>query len=127
MTIIVKINQVIPRWTITCKIMAITCFIACDCVCVCRERLFPHFRFWSKESIVLSQSNLREGAQLESEGERVRGNRAGPLLLPQNAEIRVEKYRFTMDKYRNTEATGPDHYFYLKMLKHLIFMYRNRG
>ena len=71
-------------------------------VCV-KRNCFSISSFWSKESIVLLRSNLREGAQLESEGEGVRGKRAGPLLFSTNLRNFVQKFRNAVEKFKNTD------------------------
>ena len=69
-------------------------------VCLCEEKLFLHFLFLVKRIHCSFAIQSKRGAQLESEGEGVRGNRAGPLLFSQNL-------RNTVEKLRNTEAKMP--------------------
>ena len=88
-----------------------TIFFLCDCVCVLRETVSPFFCFWSKESIVLLRSNLREEAQLESEGEGFSSNRVEPLLPENDLEFWRTEEKTLLLKNSAVSMKGKIHNF----------------
>ena len=76
-----------------------------------RETVSPFFCFWSKESIVLLRSNLREEAQLESEGEGFSSNRVEPLLPENDLEFWRTEEKTLLLKNSAVSMKGKIHNF----------------